>query len=108
FNGGIGLAGDGALLNAYSQAPAGPSPDPVPISTVATVQMPGDPANAIRPPPLIDQGVAWCPGGPECVGGGGGSAAYLAVVPDPDDDHAVWQGAVTSVAGGWRTWVSRL
>ena len=24
------------------------------------------------------------------------------------DSHAVWEGAATSVAGGWRTWVSRL
>ena len=108
FGGGIGITGDGDLAVVYSQAPADPSPGPVPISTLATIQVPGDPMNSVRPSQLIDQGTAWCPGGPSCVGGGGGAASYLAVPGDPTDSHAVWEGAVTSVAGGWHTWIARL
>jgi hypothetical protein len=110
FGGGIGLAGDGSLIVVYSQRATLPgSPGNFdPISTYATIQAPGDPVNTVRPSQLIDQGTPWCPGGPTCVGSGGGSATYVAVPADPLDTHAVWEGAVTSVAGGWRTWVSRL
>ncbi len=110
FGGGIGLAGDGSLVVVYSQrATIGGSVGAFdPISTYATIQVPGDPVNTVRPRQLIDQGTAWCFGGPSCVGGGGGSGSYLAVPADPTDSHSVWEGAVTSVSGGWRTWVTRI
>lgn len=108
FGGGIGLAGDGSLVIVYSQATSVASNDAVPISTMATIQVPGDPANSVRPSQLIDQGEQRCEAAETCYIYGMGTRSYLAVPADPADSHAVWEGAVTSVAGGWRTWIARL
>ena len=107
FGGGIGLAGDGALIVVYSQQLILGGPGADSISTFATSQLPGDPANSVRPSQLIDLG-APCLGGPACGGFLSGSASYLAVPTDPSDSHAVWEGAMASATGGWRTWIARL
>lgn len=108
FGGGIGLAGDGALVIVYSQATSASSNDAVAISTMATIQVPGDPANSVRPSQLIDQGEQRCEAAETCNTFGMGKRSYLAVPADPADIHAVWEGAASSVEGGWQTWASRL
>ena len=108
WRGGIGIAGDDSLMIAYSDALSGPSPSPVGISTYATVQLAGDAANSYHPPQLLSEGTPWCPGGPSCVGGPGGSARALYLAADPVDTHAVWQGGLNTVSGGWATWISKL
>jgi hypothetical protein len=91
----------------YSQASSGPSMGPNPISTWATVQVPGDPVNSVRPSQLIANGEQICPGGPDCYPGSW-NLTHLPVAFDPNDSHAVWQASLVSVAGGWATEATRL
>ena len=106
FLGGIAIAGDGSVVITYSQASSGPSPEPNPISTWATVQAPGDPANAVRPSQLLAAGEQIC-SGPEC-NAGSWNLTQLPVAADPNNSHAVWQASLISVAGGWATEATRL
>ncbi|MFL5726189.1 MAG: Ig-like domain-containing protein [Chloroflexota bacterium] len=108
FMPGIAIRGDGSVVVVYSEAAAGPSGGPVPVSTWATVQVPGDAPNTIRPPQLIAQGQATCEGGPECFGANTGSLTHVQVSPDPTDTHAAWQASVITVTGGWAVEAMRL
>jgi hypothetical protein len=108
FLGGIGIAADGSVFVTYAQTSSLPSPGPLPVSTWATVQAPGDPANSVRPSQLIAQGEPTCAGGPDCFGVDMGSLTQLPVVADPNDSHSVWQASMITVDGGWATETSRL
>ena len=108
FMPGIGIRGDGSVVIVYSEAQAGPSPGPVPVSTWATVQVPGDPPNTIRPPQLIAEGQRTCDFGPTCSGVNTGSLTHVQVSPDPTDTHAAWQASMITVTGGWAVEATRL
>ena len=107
FGGGIGIAGDGSVVIAFSQGP-GPCPCTDPWSTYATVQKPGDAANTIRPPQLIAAGKLICPGGSPCVALNTASLTSLPVVPDPIAVGATWQASVIPDGNGWQVEATRL
>jgi hypothetical protein len=106
FLGGIGTTDDGAVVITYSQASSGPSPNPNPISTWATVQSPGDPANSVRPSQLIAAGEPMC-SGPNCILASW-NLTHLSVATDPYDQNGIWQASLVSVPGGWATEATRL
>ena len=99
FMGGLGFARDGALFTVFSGVPAASA---YPISTIASVQRPGDPVNSYRTPSII---LAGAPIG--YLGTRWGD--YVGMARDPLDSHAVWQGdEYVNSDGTWATWISAL